>query len=73
MGRGVGKAELRRLSDANTPAEWRAACEAIKARNGGTYPADFIAVVVESGLMGKVHARMEKPRLTVSAKNDQRV
>jgi hypothetical protein len=48
--------ELRRLTSATSEVEWNAACDLIKGRRRGAYPAEWFAKVIQSGLLARVSA-----------------
>ena len=49
--------ELARLEEAQTEQDWSTTCDAIKATRGGSYPADWYAKVILSGLARRVAER----------------
>ena len=51
------EAELHNLRNAKTEAQWNADCDAIKAARGGSYPSDWYAKVIQSGVLFAAQAR----------------
>ena len=53
----ITESELQTLEAANTAEEWHAACAAIKAVRGDSYPEDWFTKVIQAGVLARFGER----------------